>query len=72
MRQDVLVGSVTILFCVLIAVRERWFLEATTKGQRLVRCFGPERALWVLRGLTAFGILFGASLAAGVIHPIRW
>ena len=72
MRQDVLVGSVVAFLCLLLIVYERWFLEKTGNGRRLIRWFGPDRGRWVLRGLAVAGILFGILLASGVIRPIQW
>lgn len=71
-RDNVLVGGLVIILCALVATKERWVLESSKKGQRLVRWFGPGIAVWVLRGLLAFGIVFGALLAGGIIRPIQW
>ncbi len=70
--QHVLVGGVIIVLCAVLLARERWFLETTSKGQRLIRWFGGDLALWVLRGLILSAIAFGALLAAGIIRPIQW
>ena len=65
-------GWAIVVACCLIGVREQWFLKETTKGQRLVRRFGPDRARWVMRGILALLITLGMLLANGVIRPIRW
>ena len=49
-RHHVLVGGLILVLCTLLASKDRWFLENTKKGQRLVRWFGPVSAIWVLRG----------------------
>ena len=71
-HQDVLVGSMIVALCLLLAFNERTFLERTVKGQRLVRWLGRTRAAWVLRGLAAAGMIFGLLLANGVVRPIKW
>ena len=70
--QYVLVGSLVIVLCMMLFVRHRWFLENSSKGQRLIRWFGPEMAPWVLRILAALGMIFGGLLATGIIRPIQW
>lgn len=65
-------GVAIILACLMILFREQWFLAETIKGQRLVKRFGPDRALWVLRGILFSLATVGSLLATGVIHPIRW
>ena len=57
--------------CLMAAFNERWILEKTTKGQRLIHWFGPATASWIFRGLTLLGVVFGGLLAAGVIRPIQ-
>jgi hypothetical protein len=71
-RQDLLIGSVVAAFSLLLVFNGHWFLDKTAKGQRLIRWFGPERGLWVLRGLASAGIVFGLLLANGIIRPIQW
>lgn len=70
--QDTAMGVAIVLTCVMILVRERWFLAETSKGQRLVKWCGPTTALWLLRGLLVTIAVFGGLLAGGVVHPIRW
>ncbi len=71
-RQDLLVGVITAFFCAHLLFFGRWFLEKTKNGQRLTRWFGPDRAIWVLRGLAILGMLFGGLLASGIIRPVQW
>ncbi len=71
-RQRVLVGSLIVVLCVLLFLKERWFLENTAKGRRLHRWFGPTQAPRVFRGLIVGGMIFGGLLASGVIRPIQW
>jgi hypothetical protein len=71
-RQNVLVGVIVVALCVMVASRDRWVLDHTKKGKRLVDWFGPDRAIWVLRLLLFIGIVFGGLLAAGIIRPIQW
>ena len=70
--QHVLVGSLVIVLCLVFLFQERWILEKTAKGQRLVRWFGPAAAPWAFRGLMLFGAVFGGLLATGLIRPIQW
>ena len=71
-RQDLLVGGVTVVCCAHLLFFGRWFLEKTKNGQRLIRWFGPEQSIWVLRGLAILGMVFGGLLAAGIIRPVQW
>lgn len=70
--QDTAMGIAIVLTCLMILVRERWFLAETNKGRRLVGRFGPTRAMWILRGLLLTFALFGCCLATGVVRPIQW
>ncbi len=73
MRQDAFVmGVIVAILCAVMAYKDRWFLEKTRKGQRLVSWFGAEKAPRILLGLAFLGILFGVLLASGVIRPIQW
>ena len=70
--QDLAMGIAIVLACLMILFRERWFLEHTVKGQRLVRRFGDARAAWVLRGLLLLIATLGGLLASGMIPRITW
>ena len=72
MKQDFLVGVLVIVLCTMLVIGERWFLENTATGQRLICWFGSKKALWVLRASALAGIIFGGLLAAGVIRPVQW
>jgi hypothetical protein len=65
-------GVALVLTCLLVLLRERWFLAETGKGQRLVKRFGVNGATWLLRGLLLAGAVFGGLLAGGVIQPVKW
>mgnify|MGYP001444978656 CR=1 FL=1 len=65
-------GTVIALLCATGIWQDRWFLEHTGKGQRLVGWLGEAKALWAIRGLFAVGALFGGLLAIGIIKPIQW
>ena len=69
---QILMGITVAVLCGLGLWKERWFLEQTEKGRRLVRWFGPRRALLILRLLFGAGTLFGILLATDVIRPIGW
>lgn len=71
-QHHVLMGGLIVVLCGLVGSKERWVLENSKNGQRLVRWFGQHSAIWVLRGLVAFGMIFGALLAIGIIRPIQW
>jgi len=70
--EQILMGMAVAVLCGLGLWKARWFLENTEKGRRMVRWFGPRRALWVLQLLFGAGALFGILLAADVIRPVRW
>lgn len=69
---DTAMGAGIIALCLMLWFRDRWLLERTRKGQRLVEWCGPIRAPWVLRAVLVAGITFGGLLANGVIRPIQW
>lgn len=70
--EQVFIGLATSGLCAAGLVREQWFLTETPKGRWLVNSFGTRKAIWVLRGLFALGVLFGLALASGFVNPIRW
>ena len=70
--EQILIGLTTSALCGAGLYRDVWFLTETRKGQKLAAVCGAEKALWILRGLLAAGIVFGMSLATGVVNPIRW
>ena len=70
--QDGVMGAAIILACLILLFREHWFLTETVKGQRLVRRFSFDRAVWVLRSLLLVIATLGALLAYGIVRPIRW
>ncbi len=72
LSQDAVMGSGIIVLCLMLWSRDRWFLDHTSNGQRLVAWCGPARAPWVLRAILLAGITFGALLANGIIRPIQW
>ncbi|MBS0206884.1 MAG: hypothetical protein JSS49_28755 [Planctomycetes bacterium] len=70
--QDATMGIAIVLACLMILVRERWFLAETSKGRGLVQWCGPTRALWLLRGILLALAAFGGLLASGQVRPLRW
>jgi hypothetical protein len=70
--EQIIIGALVVLLCVQGLWSQRWLLEQTRKGQRLVRRFGPKRAALLLRAILVGGLLFGALLAANVIRPVQW
>jgi hypothetical protein len=71
-KDQIFMGAAIALLCLVGLVRQRWLLDETSKGQRFVRRFGRDGAVWVLCGLLVCGAILGGLLAAGVINPIRW
>lgn len=69
---NVAIGSLIIILCVIFLVMERWILAKSAKGQWLVRQFGVDAAPWVFRGLILLSIALGVLLALGVIRPLQW
>ena len=72
MNDQVFMGLAVAAICAVGWGHAQWFLAETRKGQRLVRWFGEQGALWVFRSLMAAGVVFGLLLAAHVINPVRW
>ena len=70
--EQIFIGLTTAALCGVGLYREFWFLSETNKGQWLTRIFGFSTALWILRGLFTVGVIFGLSLALGIVNPIRW
>ncbi len=71
-KEQVLIGVLCAGLCVLGLWHERWLLENTRKGRRLVNWFGPVGGLRVLRALLVAGLVFGVLLAVDVIRPMHW
>jgi hypothetical protein len=71
-KEQIFIGITTALLCGIGLAKSRWVLENTNKGKRLSGRFGPERALRVLRGLFALGMLLGGLLAANILKPLQW
>ncbi len=71
-REQILIGVLSAMLCVVGLCRESWLLAETPKGRKLVASLGGRRAQWVLRCLLAVGVLFGLLLALGVVNPLRW
>ncbi|MCA9075047.1 MAG: hypothetical protein KDA93_08445 [Planctomycetaceae bacterium] len=70
--EQIFIGLVTSALCGIGLYREFWFLTETNKGRWLVEKCGLTSALWILRGLLTLGVIFGLSLAMGIINPVRW
>jgi hypothetical protein len=71
-KDQIIIGVIVAVSCALGWLRQEVLLQRTGHGARLVRWFGPERAVWVLRCLLGAGVLFGVLLATNVIHPLHW
>jgi len=71
-KEQIAIGAIVAVLCLAGAWKERWLLEHSKYGHRLIGWFGPQRAPWVLRCLLCGGIVFGVLLATNVIHPVRW
>ena len=71
-KEQILVGALVALVSLHGLWKADWLLEHTRKGQKLVGWLGPEKALWVLRGLLIAAVVFGVLLATNVVRPIRW
>lgn len=72
LSQNMAMGIAIALTCLMLLFRERWFLAQTPKGQRLVRRFGPDKALWVFRGVLLVFTSIGLLLASGILRPLKW
>ncbi|HVV99863.1 MAG TPA: hypothetical protein VHB77_05965 [Planctomycetaceae bacterium] len=71
-KDQIIIGIIVAASCALGWLRQEMLLQQTGHGARLVRWFGPERSVWVLRFLLGAGVLFGILLATNVIHPLHW
>lgn len=69
MNEQQLIGSVVALLGGVGWYHQRWLLERTPKGRRLVWWFGATGGPWVLRFLLAAVVVFGVLLASDVISP---
>lgn len=65
-------GTAVAVLCFAGLVKIKWLITQTPKGQKLVKHFGEENALHLLRLFLILGILFGSLLATGIINPIQW
>jgi hypothetical protein len=71
-KDQVIMGATIAALCAAGLWKGNWIVENTRKGRRLVAWFGPRGALWALRVLMAFGVVFGVLLAADWIRPVQW
>jgi hypothetical protein len=69
---QIFMGAAVVIVCATGLYNDRWFIQNTRKGRRLVGWFGETGSIWVLRGLLIGGAVFGALLAAGFVNPVRW
>ena len=70
MNEQQLIGLVVAVLGCLGWYRQRWLLEQTPKGRRLVGWFGLVGGVRVLRFLLAAVVVFGLLLACDVIGPL--
>jgi len=70
MNEQQLIGSMVAVLGGVGWFYQRWFLEQTPKGRRLVSWFGATGGPWVLRVLLAAVVVFGALLASDMIGPL--
>ncbi len=71
-KDQLLIGAVFALFCLIGLYKDLWILAQTKKGQWLVRRCGQQRSVWLLRSLFGCGAVFGVLLACNVIRPVQW
>ncbi len=71
-NERILIGVSVAALCAFGLLKQRWMLDETPKGRRLVAWLGEPRAHWTVRVLLAIGIAFGTLLACGVIRPVEW
>lgn len=67
---QILMGCMLAVVCLLGLVYSRWFATTTPKGQRLVNWLGEPQAILLLRVLFAIGMALGIALAADWIRPL--
>lgn len=72
LNPQLFMGGAVAVLCGAALRYDRWFLEETTKGRRLVNWLGETRAVWVCRFALAVGIAFGVALASGIVNPVAW
>ena len=70
MNEQQLIGSVVAVLGGVGWYHQRWLLERTSKGRRLVAWFGAASGPWVLRFLLAAVVAFGVLLACDVVGPL--
>jgi hypothetical protein len=70
MNEQQLIGLVVVVLGCVGWYRQRWLLEQTPKGRRLVGWFGLVGGVRVLRFLLAAVVVFGLLLACDVIGPL--
>jgi hypothetical protein len=66
------IGAVVVGLCLFGMWHDRWLLEYSRYGRRLVNVFGEIGGRRALRVLLVAGIVFGILLAADIIRPIQW
>ena len=70
MNEQQLIGSILAVLGGVGCYHQRWLLEQTSKGRRLIGWFGPRGGLCALRAMLAGVVVFGILLASNVIRPM--
>jgi hypothetical protein len=65
-------GLAVVALCFFGLLHNRWLLENSRYGRRLVTKFGQTGGRRALLGLLMGGVVFGILLAADAIRPIQW
>ena len=71
-REQLLMGGVTLVLCLLAWPKIDWFLREIPKGKWLVNKLGWQTAKRFTQIILCCFALLGLALAANLIPPMRW
>ncbi|HUG91001.1 MAG TPA: hypothetical protein VML55_09220 [Planctomycetaceae bacterium] len=71
-KDQILIGSLFAVVCLIVAWKARWMCEHSNVGRRLAERLGVGGAMWVIRAVFGALAVFGVLLATNVVRPVQW
>jgi hypothetical protein len=71
-KEQILIGGIFALVCLIVAWNARWMVEHSRVGRGLASRLGETRAIWTIRAVFAACAVFGVLLATDVVSPVHW
>ena len=68
---QIFIGSVFAVVCLIVVWQARWMREHSKIGRALASRLGATGGLWALRGIFAVLAILGILLATNVLQPLQ-